>query len=162
MIEVRQPEDLASIVFCYDINNEPRQIAPDADELQGKQLRTLLAHMGQEHKLTFFCDRPVLLEGPSDLIMCTGIDRSLDLYLEAAGAQLLPVIGKGQFPVVSKLMRLIGKSPIIVADTDAIADNLDLVNSYAIVASANAAATDKGFRNVGDLASSVYRDFANS
>lgn len=131
-------------------------------ELQNRHLRTLLAHMEQEHKLAFFSKRPVLLEGVSDLYMRTGNDRCLDLYLEAAGAQLLPVTGKGQLAVVSILMKLIGKSPIVVADADTIADSLELVNSYSTDDIANAAAAKNGFRHVGDFAGSVHSDFSQS
>lgn len=159
MIDIRRPEDLSNVVFCYDLQHQPKQISPDASELQNRKLRTLLARLGQEHKLTFFSAKPVLLEGPSDAIVCAGLDRRLGLYLEAAGAQPLPVIGKGQIPTVVKLMRLIGKSPIVLADADALADNLDLVGAYASEASVNQAANMRGYPNVSAFARTVYSDF---
>jgi hypothetical protein len=159
MIDLRRPEDLSGIVFCYDVNETPRQIVPSAGELQNKKVRALLSRLGQEHKLTFFASKPVLLEGPSDAILCAGLDRHLSLYLEAAGAQPLPVIGKGQMPTVVKLMRLIGKSPIVLADADALADNLDLVGVYANEKSVNEAANAKGYRGVSTFARTVHSDF---
>lgn len=161
MIDVRRPEDLCSIVFCYDLDNNPKQVSPDAAELRDKKLRSLLSRLGQEHKLTFFSAKPLLLEGPSDAIICAGLDRRLGLYLEAAGAQPLPVIGKGQIPAVVKLMRLIGKSPIVLADADALADNLDLIQAYANELSVNQAANAQGYPDLKTFARTVHSDFCD-
>jgi hypothetical protein len=159
MIDVRKPEDLASIVFCSNLQENPKQVAPEAEELKGTKLQELLARLGTEHKRAFFCERPVLVEGPSDAIICTGLDRLLDLNLGAGGAQLVPVTGKGQMPPVVKLMRLLGKEPVVLADADAIADGLDLIGIYASEPSVKEAAIEKAHRDASDLARKVYSDF---
>lgn len=161
MIEVQKPSDLPNIVFCYSVYKDPVQISPEAGELRGKKVKELLARLGQEHKLAFFCKRPVLIEGPSDQIICSGLDRKLELYMEAAGAQFLPVIGKGQMPVVAKLMRMIGKTPIILADADALADGLDLVAVFANEPSVRKAANEQGHTDAMSFAKSVYGEFCS-
>ncbi|WP_236725662.1 ATP-dependent nuclease [Solemya pervernicosa gill symbiont] len=127
-IHLQSVDDLASVVFCSDVYKAPVQIDPSVGEFRNRKIRALLARMGQEHKLALFCDRPLLVEGPSDQIICSGISRVLDLNTEAAGSQILPVTGKGQMPAVIKLMRLIGKKPSVLADADALADGFYLIN----------------------------------
>ena len=122
-------------------------------------MRALLTRLGQEHKLTFFSSRPLLLEGPSDAIIVSGLDRHLDLYLEAAGAQPVPVIGKGQMSVVAKLMRMMGKTPVVLADADGFTDSLDLIAIYAAEPSANAAAQMQGHSDLSAFARVVHSDF---
>jgi energy-coupling factor transporter ATP-binding protein EcfA2 len=101
MIRIAAPRDLLSLVFCYDLNANLVQVSPGAGELQNKKIQGLIARLGQEHKLSLFCKRPLLVEGPSDAIICTALANKLDLNLEAAGSQLLPVVGKGQMPIVA-------------------------------------------------------------
>lgn len=156
MIEVQKPADLPNVIFCYGIYKDPVQISPEAGELKGRKVRELLARLGQEHKLAFFCKKPVLIEGPSDRIICAGLDRKLELYMEAAGSQFLPVIGKGQMPVVAKLMRMIGKTPVVLADADALADGLDLVAVFANEPSVIKAANEQGHTDAMSFATSVY------
>lgn len=152
--------DLASVVFCSDVLKNPVQIDPTIEEFHGRKIQALLARMGQEHKLALFCDRPLLVEGPSDQIICSGISRALDLNTEAAGSQILPVTGKGQMPVVTKLMRLIGKTPSVLADADALADGLDLIASFVNQESANDMARALGHRSASQFARDIYRDFS--
>lgn len=159
MIELRSPLDLPSFVFCYDIKSKPVQILPDAGELQNQKIKALIARIGQEHKLALFCKRPLLVEGPTDSIICSGIDRKLDLFLEAAGSQILPVIGKGQMPIVVKMMRLIGKEPAVLADADALTDGLDIVYTFTNTEKANALACEQGSPDANSFAKSVYSDF---
>ncbi|BCT13075.1 hypothetical protein R1TS_11030 [Enterobacter cloacae] len=130
MLQIQKPEDLLSLIFCYDLISEPVQIPADAGEIKNKKVQNLIARLGQEHKLSLFSKQPLLVEGPSDVMICSALANKLDIHLEAAGSQLLPVIGKGQMPTVAKLLRLLGKSPVALADADGIADGLDLVNSY--------------------------------
>ncbi|WP_407278458.1 AAA family ATPase [Aromatoleum evansii] len=160
MLKIQGPEDLLSLVFCYDLMTDPVQIPADAGELKNKKVQSLIARLGQEHKLSLFSKRPLLVEGPSDVIICSALAGQLDMHLEAAGSQLLPVIGKGQMPVVAKLLRLLGKSPVALADADGIADGVDLINSYLIdnpVADTNASSL--GFASAQQMAGSVLGDF---
>lgn len=159
MIDLRHPEDLSNIIFCNDTNENPKQIAPGIEEFQNKKIRSLLTRLSHEHKLAFFCSKPILVEGTSDAIVCTGLDHRLGLYLNAAGAQILPVNGKGQMPVLVKLMRLIGKSPIVIADADSIADSLDLVNAYSNQPWFDKEAQEMGYPDVNAFTRTVYSDF---
>jgi hypothetical protein len=160
MVRVQKPEDLCSLIFSYDLIAPPVQISPDAGELQSRAIASLIARMGQEHKLALFCKRPLLVEGPSDVIIATGLALATDTHLEAAGSQLLPVVGKGQMPVVSRLMRLLGKEPIVLADADGLADGLDLVNTFLTNNIADEAANVAGSRSAITLAKEAYADFS--
>ncbi|UWA55031.1 ATP-dependent nuclease [Klebsiella aerogenes] len=160
MLQIQKPEDLLSLVFCYDLISEPVQIPADAGELRNKKVQNLIARLGQEHKLSLFSKRPLLVEGPSDVMICSALANKLDIHLEAAGSQLLPVIGKGQMPTVAKLLRLLGKSPVALADADGIADGLDLVNSYLNDnPTAETRASELGYRSSQQMVSAIFTDF---
>lgn len=109
MINVMKCDDLLSLVFCHDLDVPPVQVSPSSGEFKNKKIQALVARLGQEHKLSLFCKRPLLVEGPSDVLLCSFLSRKLQLYLEAAGSQILPVIGTGQMPIVAKFMKLLGK-----------------------------------------------------
>lgn len=160
MVQITRPDDFLSLVFCYDLNSDPVQIEADAGELKNKKIQGLIARLGQEHKLSLFCKQPLLVEGPSDVMICSALSSRADMHLEAAGSQLLPVIGKGQMPVVTKLLRLLGKVPVSLADADGIADGLELVNQF--LSDCEAADTDAsnlGFATATAMANSIYGDF---
>lgn len=160
MLQITRPDDLLSLVFCYDLNSEPVQIAAETGELKNKKIQGLIARLGQEHKLSLFCKRPLLVEGPSDVMICSALSSKADKHLEAAGSQLLPVIGKGQMPIVTKLLRLLGKDPVALTDADGIADGLDLANQFlSNCASADTAAVKQGAASACAMASSIYADF---
>lgn len=158
-IEVSSVEQLSTIVFCKDIMESPVQIDPTIGEFQSRKLQALLTRLGQEHKLALFCHSPLLVEGPSDEIICSAINRKLDINLEAAGSQILPVTGKGQFPVVIKLMRLIGKMPALLADADALTDNLDIIGVFTTLEKATTYANELGHRDAPEFARNTYNDF---
>ena len=129
MIDVRMPEDLTKIVFFSNANQSPHQISKEAGELKNKRLKDFISHINSTHKEAFFCSYPLLVEGQSDYIICNNLERHLDLYLSVSGTQIVPVMGKNTIPVVLKLMKLIGKNPIILADLDALTDDNDLINT---------------------------------
>lgn len=160
MVQIARPDDLLSLVFCHDLSANPVQINPDAGELKNKKVQGLVARLGQEHKLSLFCRRPLLVEGPSDVMICSALSSRAEMHLEAAGSQLLPVIGKGQISVVAKLLRLLGKSPVALADADGFADGVELVNQFLNNSDeANAVAADHGFASATVMASVIYGDF---
>jgi energy-coupling factor transporter ATP-binding protein EcfA2 len=160
MVQISKASDLLSLVFCYGLGTEPVQLDPNAGELQNKKLQGLVGRLGQEHKLALFAKRPLLVEGPADAIICSGLASKLEMYLEAAGSQVLPVIGKGQLPVVAKLFRLLGKEPVTLADADGVADGIELPNFYlANNPEADVKAAALGFSSAPQLAGSVYADF---
>ncbi|MBE5316926.1 MAG: AAA family ATPase [Xanthomonadales bacterium] len=160
MIQIHSPEDLLSLVFCYDLMTDPVQIPADAGELKNRKIQNLVARLGQEHKLSLFSKRPLLVEGPSDVIICSSLARKLDMHLEAAGSQLLPVIGKDQMPIVCKLLRLLGKTPVSLTDADGIADGVDLVTSYLSENPlADQRAISSGFASANQMAGTIHADF---
>ncbi len=161
-IDVRCPADLTRIVFFTDAATPPLQVAPDAGELRHRKLQALLARLGENHRAAFFSSCTLLVEGPGDVIICNALDRGLDLYLGAAGTQIVPVIGKGLMPVVAKLMRLIGKTPIVLADLDGLADGLDLISVFQNDPKANKAAQEKGHASLTEFARKVYSDFCEA
>lgn len=158
-IELNSVQQLASIVFCKDILENPIQIDPTVGEFQSRKLQALLTRLGQEHKLALFCHTPLLVEGPSDQIICSALNRKLSINLEAAGSQILPVTGKGQFPVVIKLMRLIGKKPALLADADALTDDLDIIGVFTNQDLANDLASKLGHRDASKFTRDIHNDF---
>lgn len=158
-IELNSVQQLASIVFCKDILENPIQIDPTIGEFQSRKLQALLTRLGQEHKLALFCHTPLLVEGPSDQIICSALNRKLSINLEAAGSQILPVTGKGQFPVVIKLMRLIGKKPALLADADALTDDLDIIGVFTNQDFANNLASKLGHRDASKFTRDIHNDF---
>lgn len=130
MIKISRAEDLLSFIFCNDLKENPIQIPKDAGELNNNKVKALVARLGQEHKLALFSKTPLLVEGPSDAIICNTLSDKLYLNLEAAGSQILPINGKEVMPETVKLFRLMGKTPTVMVDADAFADNFDLVNAY--------------------------------
>ena len=162
MLRITKPSDLTSLIFCHDLDKPPVQLNPNNEQLKNKKLQALIARLGQEHKLSLFCRRPLLVEGPSDVMIASFISNKLELHLEAAGSQLLPVIGKGQMPVVAKFMRLLGKNPVVLADADAFTDDMELAQCFLVNSpAADANAAKLGAPSAIKLASSTYSDFCS-
>jgi AAA domain, putative AbiEii toxin, Type IV TA system len=158
MIRLKTVDDLPHFIFCSDLQSDPVQIQPDAPELKNKKIINLVASLGQLHRLSLFSTRPLLVEGSSDSIICQALARKLQLFLEAAGSQLLPVEGKEKLPIVAKLLRLMGKKPTSLADLDGFADGPTLIQDYL---SANpqlsmAEAAKLGASSGSELAKNIY------
>ncbi len=165
MIKISKTDDLLSFIFCNDLKEDPIQIPKDAGELQNKHVKSLVARLGQEHKLALFSRTPLLVEGPSDVIICNTLSDKLYLNLEAAGSQILPINGKEAMPETVKLFRLMGKIPTVLVDADAFADSLDLVRAYfhneQIRNAADRLASKKGHSGILALAKNIYDDFCS-
>ena len=162
MLYINEPEDLSSLIFCYDLNSEPKQVFKNDGTLKNGKIKTLISKLGQEHKLTLFSHKPLLVEGPSDVVMCNTLAKKLDIYLEASGSQILPVIGKDQIPIVARLLKLFGKEPVVLADADAIADGIDLISPFLNGnESANLKASTIGARDAISLARDINSAFAS-
>ncbi|TCN53067.1 AAA family ATPase [Flavobacterium circumlabens] len=158
-IEISSVAQFSSIIFCKDIKTRPFQISQNDGHFQGKKLQALLTRLGQEHKLALFCTTPLLVEGPSDEIICLALSRKLELHIEAAGCQILPVTGKGQFPVVVELFRLIGKAPALIGDADAITDSLDIIGVFTKLPESSDLAQNLGHKDAAKFAKDIYTDF---
>ncbi|WP_284087179.1 ATP-dependent nuclease [Acinetobacter nosocomialis] len=162
MLKINKPRDLANLIFCYDLNKAPIQISPDEETLKNKKIKSLISKLGQEHKLTLFSKRPLLVEGPSDVVICNTLANKTNIFIEASGSQILPVIGKDQLPVVVKLFRLLGKDPVILADADGISDGVDLLNQLLPhFSEVDHLAADLGFAKAFDMVKNLNTDFVN-
>ena len=147
MIELYQAGDLCNYVFFSD-NGLPKQIAPDTPELNNNKLREFLLRMSLIYNEGFFAKKVMLIEGSSDMIMCRYLCNRLDLNLDVAGSQIIPVEGKGQFSVITKLFRLIGKDVCILTDLDGFVDDNSVVDLFSSLPKAIAIANRHG---IGDL-----------
>ncbi|OOF52184.1 ATP-dependent nuclease [Rodentibacter trehalosifermentans] len=163
MIKLSKTDDLLSFIFCNDLKEEPVQIPTNADELKNKKIKGLITRLGQEHKLALFSRIPLLVEGPTDVIVCNTLSDKLYLNLEAAGSQILPINGKEAIPETVKLFRLMGKTPTVLVDADAFADSLNLVNAYfhdkTIKNRADILASEKGLSDILRTAKQIHNDF---
>ena len=165
MIKISKVSDLLSFIFCNDLNEKPIQIPRNAGELESERLKSLAARLGQEHKLSLFSKKPLLVEGPSDVIICNALSDKLELYLEAAGSQILPINGKEAMSETIKLLRLMGKEPIVLADADVFADGPKLINAFfnnsIIKEKADDLATRSGASSILELSNRIYNDFCH-
>ncbi|UJA00091.1 ATP-dependent nuclease [Acinetobacter johnsonii] len=162
MLKINNPVDLASLIFCYDLSEDPIQISPDEKTLENKKIKNLISKLGQEHKLTLFSKRPLLVEGPSDVVICNTLANKINIFLEASGSQILPVIGKDQLPVVVKLFRLLGKDPVILADADGLSDGTDLLNQLLpLYPDIDYQVANLGHGRAFDMVKSLNSDFVN-
>ena len=159
MFKLRTSKDLLDIVFYKDANNIPVQILPGNDEIKNRKIIELIPRLSYSHKIALFSKKPFLVEGISDSIISHFIDDILDSNMATAGAQIIPVMGKGQIPIVSKLMTLIGKEPVILTDLDSIADGLDLVNTFNNNEKVKMKANELGHSDLMAFARNVYSDF---
>ncbi|MFC0323702.1 ATP-dependent endonuclease [Gallibacterium melopsittaci] len=163
MIKISKTDDLLSFIFCDDLRKGANQIPNNAGELKNKNIQSLIARLGHEHKLALFSRTPLLVEGSSDVIICNTLSDKLYLNIEAAGSQILPVNGKEIMSDTIKLFRLMGKSPTILVDADAFADNLNLVKAYfnneKVKNEADNLASQLGQSSILNMADSIYEDF---
>jgi predicted ATPase len=158
-IEIKNASEITNIIFFQDTATPPKQLETSAQELNDTKLRTLVSRLGQMQKLAFFSSRPLLVEGQSDVIICSTLESKLNLYLGAAGSQIVPVIGKGQMPIVNRFFKLLGKHPVIITDLDSIADGIQLINSLRFGTEANDLAHQAGHESVIKMASVINNDF---
>lgn len=129
MIELKKAEDLSNFVF-FKNNELPKQISPDAGELKNKQLQDFILRMSLIYNEGFFAKKVLLIEGSSDMIICRYLCNRFSFNLDVAGSQIIPIEGKGQFPVITKLFRLIGKDVCILTDLDGFTDDNNIVNLF--------------------------------
>lgn len=158
-MDILVPEDLSKIVFFSNTNKAPIQINPNVGELQNRKVRELLTRLGHAHKTAFFSLRPLLIEGPSDQLICNALNQHLGLNLEAGGSQLVPVIGKGELPSVIKLMRLIGKKPVILTDLDTFADDVTIVDIFSTDIDVVKKLQEHGHGDLISFSRSIYTDY---
>lgn len=64
------------------------------------------------------------------MILCRYLCNRLQLNFNVAGSQVIPADGKGQFPLITKLFRLIDKDGCILTDLDGFTDNNDIIRLF--------------------------------
>lgn len=143
MIELHEANDLCNYVFFSD-NGLPKQVSPDTPELDNSKLKEFLLRMSLIYNEGFFAKRVMLIEGSSDMILCRYLCNRLSLNLDVAGSQIIPVEGKGQFPVITKLFRLIGKQVCILTDLDGFTDDNSVINLFSALPEATTIANHHG------------------
>ena len=143
MIELNSASDLCNYVF-FRKDTLPKQISPDAPELNNSKLKEFLLRMSLLYNEGFFAKKVMLIEGSSDMILCRYLCNRLNLNLDVAGSQIIPVEGKGQFPVITKLFRLIGKDVCILTDLDGFTDDNNVINLFSSLPEATEIANNHG------------------
>lgn len=147
MIELNKASDLCNYIF-FRKNTLPKQISPDASELNSVKLKEFLLRMSLIYNEGFFTKKVLLIEGSSDMILCRYLCNRLDLNLDVAGSQIIPVEGKGQFPIITKLFRLIGKEVCVLTDLDGFTDDNSIINLFSELPEGTKIANDHGNENL--------------
>lgn len=147
MIELNKASDLCNYIF-FRKNTLPKQISPDASELNSVKLKEFLLRMSLIYNEGFFAKKVLLIEGSSDMILCRYLCNRLDLNLDVAGSQIIPVEGKGQFPIITKLFRLIGKEVCVLTDLDGFTDDNSIINLFSELSEGTKIANDHGNENL--------------
>lgn len=147
MIELNKASDLCNYIF-FRKNTLPKQISPDAPELNSVKLKEFLLRMSLIYNEGFFAKKVLLIEGSSDMILCRYLCNRLDLNLDVAGSKIIPVEGKGQFPIITKLFRLIGKEVCVLTDLDGFTDDNSIINLFSELPEGTKIANDHGNENL--------------
>ena len=129
MVSISRTEDICRYVF-FSEGKLPLQMKPEEEVLKSSKLQEFLWRMGEVYKIGFFAKKVLLIEGVSDLILCKAISRKLSLAIDVAGCQIIPVDGKGQFPIVAKLFLALGKEVSILTDLDGFLDDAEVVKIF--------------------------------
>lgn len=158
LIPLRSLSDLPSIAFFSSALRAPAQVNPSDEILKRSKLAALMARLSATHRMAVFAERVLLVEGPSDEIIASQLASSLNQRLLARNAQILPVTGKGEFPEVAKLFRLIGKHVAVLADLDALADDNALVRDFSELPAASSVAESIGRTSLADLDGDLRTD----
>ncbi len=162
MLGIRKIVDLPSLVLFTSEKAIPRQLAPDAPELKSRRLEALVSRLTATHRLAFFAQNVLLVEGPSDEIVLEMLALNLQYPLMAANTQIVPVNGKGEFIEAVKLFELLGKRVTILADLDGLADSAALANHFGLREPARMAAERAGHSSVSALDRTLRSDFATA
>lgn len=147
MIELNEASDLCNYIF-FRKNTLPKQISPDASELNSVKLKEFLLRMSLIYNEGFFAKKVLLIEGSSDMILCRYLCNRLDLNLDVAGSQIIPVEGKGQFPIITNLFRLIGKEVCVLTDLDGFTDDNSIINLFSELPEGTKIANNHGNENL--------------
>lgn len=159
MISFNSVTDLSNIVF-FNEDEKPIQVSPENPILKNKKLKEFIMTMGYSYKNGLFAKKILLIEGISDLTICKFISNKLDLCIDVAGSQIIPVDGKGEFPSITKFFRLIGKEVCILTDLDGFIDDNDIVNLFSELPKAKILANKNGFSDIKDSVNRIKTDIS--
>ena len=143
-----------SDVFFSD-KKLPVQVSPTAPELENRKLKDFVMRMGQIYKAGFFAKKILLIEGASDLIISKCLLQKLDLNIDVAGSQIVPVEGKGQFPVITKMFRLVNKEVCILTDLDGFTDDNKVTELFSTSPEADEIARSNSHRSMAEMIQNV-------
>ena len=160
LIPLRSLSELPSIAFFSSALRAPAQINASDEILKRSKLSALMARLSATHRMAVFAERVLLVEGPSDEIIASQLASRLNQRLLARNVQILPVTGKGEFPEVAKLFRLIGKHVAVLADLDALADDNALVRDFSDLPEASSVAESIGRTSLTDLDKDLRADLS--
>ena len=160
MVSIGRTEDICRYVF-FSEGKMPLQMKPEEEVLKSSKLQEFLWRMGEVYKIGFFAKKVLLIEGVSDLILCKAISRKLSLAIDVAGCQIIPVDGKGQFPIVAKLFLALGKEVSILTDLDGLLDDAEVVNIFNTQEKAIAIANACSARSLSEMVHGVKTDLDN-
>jgi hypothetical protein len=121
--------------------------------------------MGREQKEALFSARPLLVEGPSDSMICNAIVSRLGIQVDSAGSQIIVAGGKEDMRNVAKLLILLGKTPLFLVDLDGYIDappNLIDVLSNENPLKANILASKSGFGSIIKMDRDLRNDFTQA
>ncbi|MFO3540903.1 AAA family ATPase [Legionella pneumophila serogroup 1] len=161
-IDIKTTQDLCSLIFCEDYSKIPLQISPNLEILNSKNIKSFLLKIGHEHKAAFFCKRPVIIEGPSDNLVITAIINKISDKIDSLDFHLIPALGKPQIPIFLKILKLVGKEPVVLGDADIFVDEQVIINHFTNSSSAISAANSIGHKDAKSLISSVRKDFIDA
>ncbi|KXH88043.1 MULTISPECIES: AAA family ATPase [Bacillus] len=159
LIDIHNIEKIHNIIFFKNTETPPLQISRDRPELKKQKIIELISRIGQAHKEAFFSSKPILVEGHSDMIICNFLNGQLGYNIETSGGYIIPIIGKGEIPAVVKLMSLMGKKPVVLADLDLLADGISFISVFSENEEIKKLMEEKGHNNLHKIARDVYNDF---
>ena len=154
MISLSNISDMSNLVFFSD-KKLPVQVSPTAPELENRKLKDFVMRMGQIYKAGFFAKKILLIEGASDLIISKCLLQKLDLNIDVAGSQIVPVEGKGQFPVITKMFRLVNKEVCILTDLDGFTDDNKVTELFSTSPEAGEIARSNSHRSMAEMIQNV-------
>lgn len=154
MISLSNISDISNLVFFSD-KKLPVQVSPTAPELENRKLKDFVMRMGQIYKAGFFAKKILLIEGASDLIISKCLLQKIDLNIDVAGSQIVPVEGKGQFPVITKMFRLVNKEVCILTDLDGFTDDNKVTELFSTSPEADEIARSNSHRSMAEMIQNV-------
>jgi len=162
LLPVRNSGDLSKLVFFSDRLNCPTKLSATSPELRDRRLVGLVKRMSETHRTAFFARTILLVEGPSDEMVISGLSTSIGHSLLGGNTQVVPVSGKGAFPDAMKLFMLASKRVVILGDLDSWVDGNALVAAFSATRSGLEAANEIGASSLLTLDNALRTELAKA